>query len=135
MGVLQTAALRTFPPDPTEYWRHVVTALFLAGRAGTFGTAWPVLLVAIHRLHIAGVSIDRTALHLECNRSTVRLYLDRWDEPRTPRDKPSRSGEIVPGRLVPLTQHEVGAITSHGPNPQLLTPLPANGKWGWMTSS
>ena len=132
-GVLQTAALRTFPPDPIEYWRHVVTALFLAGRAGTFGTAWPVLLVAIQRLHVAGVSIDSSASALECDRSSIRLYLDRWDELRDPPEKAPRSGEVVPGRPVPLLRHEVDEIVSHGPNPQLLADLPSNGKWGWLT--
>ncbi len=132
-GVLQTGALRTFPADPLEYWRHIVTALFLAGRAGTFGTAWPVLLVAIQRLHVGGVSIDMTASHLECDRSSVRLYLDRWDELRTPRDKAPRSGEVVPGRPVPLTQQEVRSIITKGPNPQLLVDRPANRKWGWLT--
>jgi hypothetical protein len=129
--VLQTSALRTFPSDPTEYWRHIVTALFLAGRGGTFGTAWPVLLVAIQRLHVAGVSIDSSASALECDRSSIRLYLDRWDQLRNPPETAPRSSGIE--RPVPLNQQEVTAITSHGPNPHLLVHLPTNGKWGWMT--
>lgn len=132
-GVLQLVTLRSFPPDPTEYWRHVITALFLAGQGSTFGSAWPVLLVAIQRLKVSGASIETTALHLECDRSTVRLYLDRWDQLREPREKPPRSGDVVPGRLVPLTQTEVEEIKAHGSNPELLANLPANPKWGWLT--
>jgi hypothetical protein len=131
--VVRVSDLRTYGTRIAEYWDHVVTALFVAGQAGIFGKSWPVQVVTIQRLHVAGVSIDGIAAHLECDRSSVRLNLEKWEKLRTPPTKPPRSGDVVPGRLVLLRQQEVDEIVAKGPNPRLLPKLPANGKWGWLT--
>lgn len=122
-GILNNGDLRRFPADPFEYTRTLITALWLAGtRDASRAATWPVLLVSIRRLQVAGASIETTVAHLEIDDGLVRRFRATWDSMTNPRDYQPQPSDIIYQTPVPITPRELATIT-RGPQ----------ASWGWRT--
>lgn len=110
-GVISRADIERFPIDHAGYIHALITVLILSARNPKHATAWTVLMVLVRRLELSGASIETTAAYLEVDTSTVRIYREKWIRLREPIEAKRRSGDILPGRLVPLSYQEVETIT------------------------